>query len=115
MKKFISILLIFVSVPALLKATFFDLTLSSTLIELDPVMTAQGFSGITLFESTVSTYGNLALLAVRGTSITYINEQCKIPVDCIYSFVSAIPRQPQWLPGLATDMRVCVLIIMNTP
>ena len=88
-----------VFIPVLLKAM-------PLLIEIDPVMTAQGFSGITLFESTVSTYGNPALLAAKRTSVTYINEQCKIPVDYIYSLVSPIPRQPQWLSGLANDMRL---------
>ncbi len=102
MKKFIFFLLI----PILLKASFSGAGLPSALIELDPILTARGFTGFTSFESVVSSYSNPAILAFKGTYITYINEQCKIPIDHFYTFVSPIPRQPNWLSGLANDMRV---------
>ena len=105
MKKFIFIL-IFILIPVLLKAEAFRADMVTLFIEVDPVLTAQGFTGTSLFENTVSTYGNPAILAAKKTSVTYINEQCKIPVDYIYSLISPIPRQPNWLSGLANDMRV---------
>ncbi len=102
MRKFILFLLL----PVLLKASFFDAGLPGALIELDPILTARGFTGFTSFESVTSSYSNPAVPALKGTYITYINEQCKIPLDYIYTFISPIPRQPNWLSSLANDMRV---------
>ncbi len=102
MRKFLFFLLL----PVLLRASFSDAGVLTALIELDPILTARGFTGFTSFESMTSSYSNPALLALKGTYITYINEQCKIPLDYIYTFISPIPRQPPWLSSLLKDMRV---------